>query len=94
MTLEEARLWWVKVRQKAKRTPKATEPGKTARPSLLSAGRPEQFGVIRPLARPQENETPARDAACSALASNFRDGNDHGQPRARVARNKVALDNK
>ncbi len=53
-----------------------------------------KFGATGPLARPQENQAPARAAASSALASNFRDGNDHGQPRARVAINEVALDNK
>lgn len=37
MTLEQARLWWVQVRQKAKHAPIAPTPGKPARLFLFCA---------------------------------------------------------
>ncbi|MCW0217983.1 MAG: hypothetical protein OJI67_06645 [Prosthecobacter sp.] len=56
--------------------------------------RRHEFGVIRPLARPQENETPARAAAGSALASISRDGNSEGPATGTRCNKQVALDEK
>ena len=57
-------------------------------------GRRHEFGVIRPLARPQENETPARAAAGSALASISRDGNSEGPATGTRCNQQVAFDEK
>lgn len=68
--------------------------GLTRRSSDRTVEERRQFGVIRPLARPQENETPARAAAGSALASISRDGNSEGPATGTRCNQQVAFDEK
>ena len=58
------------------------------------AGAASKFGVPLPRVRPSAKGAPARAAASSALASNFRDGNSDRPATGTSCKTQVAFDNK